>query len=176
MRIVPALAALTALAAFVPAPSACAQAARAPQRVGNFNVVAQKDPIDDRDRTGVVVVADRPPYMPVTLVWKCNGGDSYDLWIQGIPYTQERSLRVTWRFDQKAPETGEWELAQPDWLAVTDADGFTDQVEAGHTVVVRITTASGEQQTSTFQLNGAAEAFKRVSCLMPADAPASGSH
>ena len=171
--------ALLATAAVLPvtAPAAAQAAATTSQRVGNVLIHPAKDPINDKDQTTVTVLADRPPYMPVTLTWGCRDAETYDLWIRGIPYTQERMVQVTWRFDQNPPQTGQWELTQPNFLVLDEPNDFTDAAEQARTVVIRIS-AGGEQQTSTFQLNGLADAFKRVSCLAPPadDKPAGTSH
>jgi|GEM_PF-4332421 len=167
--------ALAALAAVRAAPAAAQTAASTSQRVGNVLIHPAKDPINDNDNTTVIVLADRPPYMPVTLTWGCVDTESYDLWIHGVPFTQDRMVQVTWRFDQDPPQSAQWEMTRPDYLLLNEPDDFTDAAEKAHSVAIRITTSSGEQQTSVFQLNGLAQAFSRVSCLKPpADTTAPG--
>ncbi len=139
---------------------------RAVPRYGNFILERAKDPITDADRSLITALAERPPYMPTTLSWGCDG-DRWFAYVRGIPLTMDKAVQVTWRFDQNPPETAAWEMFSPNFISVPDdrLDDFTDAAEKAATLAVRITTASGDTQTSIFHLNGAANAFKQLACM-----------
>jgi hypothetical protein len=148
-----------------------AQADAPPEHIGSFNVYRSKDPITDSDRSRAVVVAERgATLVPAVLGWECRGPDDVWLYLRNVPYGPgDRRITVTWRFDQDAPQTGEWSVNDHGVVSFEGDDDtfadFIDDFRQSQTLAVRSTSAAGEQATFLFHLAGSDAALNHIPCM-----------
>ena len=140
-------------------------------RIGSFNYVAEKDPIDDHDVSYVSVDADEGSPIPPEITWRCYEKGSYRLYLYRVPLTFRNEVSVTWRFDQDPAQTSNWVVTQNFAFADGDFSSFTVRALTARRLAMRVTTGEGTQQTFLFTLDQAAEAMGRLSCLRGDPAP-----
>jgi hypothetical protein len=160
------LLALAALAAVRSVPALAQKPAGQP--VGRFVYVEAKDPITDENVSSVAVQAQgATPYLPETLLWRCEKGGGHTVMVDGNLYGY-LTVPMVWRFDQRPPQSADWAQADSGRVALREGqDAFTAAALGAQRVAVRVTVAN-QEKTFIFPLDGARAAFAKLPCLAAA--------
>ncbi len=139
-------------------------------RFGSFTYYQKADPIDDSDRSSIVVL----PLDPVErrearFGWACQADGLNVAFVVGkyLGGDEDNQVLVRYRFDRLPPsEPTYWELSVNQEIAFMPMDVvpiFTQTAKTASKLVVRVTDPTdGEEITHEFALNGLQGALLRL--------------
>ena len=110
----------------------------------SFYYVVGQDPLDDSYHTSIVkrVRTDDSDYSTIRLEITCGAGMIFAyLWEVNLPYqTSDRSVTISYRFDDSEITTESWTLLSTgtDNVFPPDMDAFADRVSRSNRLVVRM--------------------------------------
>lgn len=135
-----------------------------------------KDPMSDADRSFIIIGAtsEGPKGQPRMFGWRCMA-DGFNVMFSWGRYMMGNSetdtISVQHRFPPDPPQTHRWDLTSArtvGFLAGRAAQQLTAQALKSKQIVLRANDRDGDSETATFNLEGAADALKQLSCYKPA--------
>lgn len=149
-------------------------AAQKPQ-YGSFYYVADKDEMDDSNRSYVYTVSlNITPTRGASVGWKCFSDGLNVILLLGKYYggDSDDQIRVQYRFDtDPASDVENWSLLtgkKAAYMPMDEVSTFTERAKHAAKVVIRTTDPlDGESHTDEFSLRGATEALARLTPCSP---------
>lgn len=140
------------------------------KQVGVFTVLAEKDPMNDTDRSSFFTAATESNRL-FGVRCEANGVNvmyHWDSYFTG----DNRRISVMYRFAPAPPVSQRWSLATNNRAGFMPQDNVADFLRAAlaaTTVTFRVTDKDGDQHTDEFKLEGLADALKHLSCYKPSE-------
>lgn len=143
------------------APSAPADPAAVPATAGKaaWAVTDEKNPLDDSQLALTGVISEE---QNARLAVRCKSGE-LDVWITWMKYIGREAIHVTLRVDSEKASTATWGGSTDGRAAFArKAPEFAARLQTATRLVAQVTPYSSVPITSTFTLQGGADAIARV--------------
>lgn len=140
-----------------------------------IQVVHQSDPIDDSDRSRVIVRGTdlANSYHQPYLVWRCDGEASYDIYaaVDQFEYLGNQRLRVSYRFDQQEATDSSWNASTEGTAAFVRGDSeqqsITRKALDANILTLAIFDFQGTRHVSRFEIGGIESYLHQLECMNP---------
>lgn len=140
------------------------------ETVGSFTYIEHVDPMTDEDSSFISTLAldDGRRFRTPNLAWRCYEGAVQIVFSAEEFLGIEPPVPVRYRFDKNEPSAIQrWGILVDNtsaWIGLHNVPPFTAQALAASQVVMQATAYDQMVHTSTFNLEGLAEALSRLSC------------
>lgn len=134
---------------------------------GNFTFVPMSDPIDDSDKSRIVVTDSENSYDPAYFFWACTGRDIFLFLLANEYIGNDGPTKVTYRF-------GDFDAVNETWFNTSDGKGllvpdlqslnFSKLALQTKQLVVRFSDYQGVVITYIFDLTGFENAIQVLGC------------